>query len=64
MKAVFVNGTMEQDIKQEIARRCGYTDQHYFSYCFKKYSADTPCHDDAVAVFVHIVEVKTVLTLQ
>ena len=21
---------------QEIARRCGYSDQHYFSYCFKK----------------------------
>ena len=27
---------------QEIARRCGYTDQHYFSYCFKKYSGTSP----------------------
>ena len=27
---------------QEIARRCGYTDQHYFSYCFKKYSGESP----------------------
>lgn len=26
----------------EIARRCGYTDQHYFSYCFKKYSGTSP----------------------
>ena len=27
---------------QEIARCCGYTDQHYFSYCFKKYSGTSP----------------------
>lgn len=27
---------------QEIARRCGYSDQHYFSYCFKKYSGVAP----------------------
>lgn len=27
---------------QEIARRCGYTDRHYFSYCFKKYSGTSP----------------------
>ena len=27
---------------QEIARRCGYIDQHYFSYCFKKYSGTSP----------------------
>ena len=27
---------------QEIARRCGYSDQHYFSYCFKKYSGTSP----------------------
>ena len=27
---------------QEIAGRCGYTDQHYFSYCFKKYSGESP----------------------
>lgn len=26
----------------EIASRCGYTDQHYFSYCFKKYCGCTP----------------------
>ena len=27
---------------QEIARRCGYTDQHYFSYCFKRYCGESP----------------------
>ena len=27
---------------QEIARRCGYSVQHYFSYCFKKYSGTSP----------------------
>lgn len=27
---------------QEIAARCGYTDQHYFSYCFKKYCGVSP----------------------
>ena len=27
---------------QEIAQRCGYSDQHYFSYCFKKYSGTPP----------------------
>lgn len=27
---------------QEIAARCGYTDQHYFSYCFKKYCGISP----------------------
>ncbi|HAL20976.1 MAG TPA: AraC family transcriptional regulator, partial [Ruminococcaceae bacterium] len=21
---------------------CGYSDQHYFSYCFKKYYGDSP----------------------
>lgn len=26
----------------EIARMCGYTDQHYFSYCFKKYYGMSP----------------------
>ena len=26
----------------EIAERCGYSDQHYFSYCFKKYYGMTP----------------------
>lgn len=27
---------------REIAQRCGYTDQHYFSYCFKKYAGESP----------------------
>ena len=27
---------------QEIAKRCGYMDQHYFSYCFKKYCGESP----------------------
>lgn len=27
---------------QEIARQCGYSDQHYFSYCFKKYFGASP----------------------
>ena len=27
---------------QEISQRCGYTDQHYFSYCFKKYCGESP----------------------
>ena len=27
---------------QEVAGRCGYTDQHYFSYCFKKYCGESP----------------------
>ena len=26
----------------EIATRCGYSDQHYFSYCFKKYYGMSP----------------------
>ena len=26
----------------EIARACGYSDQHYFSYCFKKYFGCSP----------------------
>ena len=31
------------DLKiQEISRRCGYTDQHYFSYCFKRYCSESP----------------------
>ena len=33
----------ERDLKiQEVAQRCGYTDQHYFSYCFKKYCNESP----------------------
>lgn len=27
---------------REISERCGYNDQHYFSYCFKKYSGLSP----------------------
>ena len=27
---------------QDISRKCGYTDQHYFSYCFKKYCGESP----------------------
>ncbi len=26
----------------EIAEKCGYSDQHYFSYCFKKFYGDSP----------------------
>lgn len=27
---------------REIAERCGYSDQHYFSYCFKKFCGVSP----------------------
>ena len=27
---------------REIAERCGYSDQHYFSYCFKKFYGESP----------------------
>lgn len=27
---------------REISERCGYSDQHYFSYCFKKYAGVSP----------------------
>lgn len=27
---------------REITERCGYNDQHYFSYCFKKYTGMSP----------------------
>ena len=27
---------------REIAVKCGYNDQHYFSYCFKKYTGTSP----------------------
>lgn len=27
---------------REISERCGYSDQHYFSYCFKKYTGMSP----------------------
>lgn len=26
----------------EISEKCGYTDQHYFSYCFKKFYGESP----------------------
>ena len=26
----------------EVSRRCGYSDQHYFSFCFKKYYGVSP----------------------
>lgn len=26
----------------EISEKCGYSDQHYFSYCFKKYYGVSP----------------------
>ena len=26
----------------EISQKCGYSDQHYFSYCFKKYYGMSP----------------------
>ena len=28
----------------EVAEKCGYSDQHYFSYCFKKYYGESPNH--------------------
>lgn len=27
---------------KEISEKCGYNDQHYFSYCFKKYAGVSP----------------------
>lgn len=27
---------------REISEKCGYNDQHYFSYCFKKYAGISP----------------------
>ncbi len=34
---------LNSDMKiREIAERCGYSDQHYFSYCFKKYTGSSP----------------------
>lgn len=31
------------DLKiRDVAQRCGYRDQHYFSYCFKKYCGESP----------------------
>ena len=38
-RELLVNSTMKI---QNIAKKCGYTDQHYFSYCFKKYCGESP----------------------
>ena len=38
-RELLVNSTMKI---QDIAKKCGYTDQHYFSYCFKKYCGESP----------------------
>ena len=39
----YAGDTFINELKlQEISRRCGYTDQHYFSYCFKKYCGESP----------------------
>ena len=27
---------------REVSEKCGYNDQHYFSYCFKKYEGISP----------------------
>lgn len=27
---------------RDISQQCGYSDQHYFSYCFKKYTGQSP----------------------
>lgn len=33
----------ETDMKiREVSEQCGYSDQHYFSYCFKKYAGVSP----------------------
>lgn len=36
---------------REISEKCGYSDQHYFSYCFKKYTGMSPnmCRREAEA---------------
>lgn len=34
---------LDSDLKiREITEKCGYSDQHYFSYCFKKYVGVSP----------------------
>ena len=34
---------MDTNMKvREISEKCGYNDQHYFSYCFKKYYGVSP----------------------
>ena len=37
--ALLQSGNMKVN---EVAARCGYSDQHYFSYCFKKYYGVSP----------------------
>lgn len=37
--ALLQNGNLKV---AEVAGRCGYSDQHYFSYCFKKYHGVSP----------------------
>lgn len=33
----------DTDMKiREVSEKCGYSDQHYFSYCFKKYAGISP----------------------
>ena len=40
---VEINENVERVVEIiEIAERCGYSDQHYFSYCFKKYCGMSP----------------------
>ena len=39
---------------REIAERCGYSDQHYFSYCFKKYCGMSPNEKtESITFFYH-----------
>ena len=38
-KALINSGSMKI---AEVAERCGYSDQHYFSFCFKKYFGVSP----------------------
>lgn len=37
--SLLTNGNMKI---AEVSRRCGYSDQHYFSFCFKKYYGMSP----------------------
>lgn len=42
MKAAYDMLTCTSLKIQEISEKCGYSDQHYFSYCFKKYYGQSP----------------------
>ena len=42
MKAAYEMIVYSQMKILEIAEKCGYCDQHYFSYCFKKYYGMSP----------------------